>query len=114
MKRIFVSFCMLICLAFSVRSQTGIIILTEKYTNSHPLTDTVFVIDGSGNIVATPITHPENDIIQHDADLNVLINNIVNQGYQQMEFYPYQDTVPTWNNTRFINSIVRRIYFGIP
>ena len=92
-----------------LQAQTGIIILTERIQGTQPFRDTVYVIGTNGSITPTPIASPVTDAIQHDADLNVIINNIVNQGYQQMEFYPLVDTVFAPFRT-----YVRRIFFGVP
>lgn len=90
-------------------SQSGIVILTEQYTLSPPFSSTVHISMPNGTSNSTVIT-PENvSIAQHDIELNNLINNITNQGYQII-------TAPQgWGCYGCITNYgIRRIFFGVP
>ena len=64
----------------------------------------------NGNSSTTSITHEGVDVSQHDIDLNNIINNITNQGYQLVEFGE------SWGffGVGGTATGVRRLFFGNP
>lgn len=97
----------------SMKTQSeGIVILTEKYSEYLPFADTVFVIDKSGVVTTHPMTHEQLDLVQHDRELNIIINGIISNGYTRIDLIDWhtQDTLRPWNSPPFL---FRRMFFGI-
>ena len=109
MKIILLSFTLFI--SVFINAQSGVVILTEEFTTSgSPLVSEVHVTMPNGNSSTTSITHEGVDVAQHDIDLNNIINNITNQGYQLVEFGEGWGFFGVGGTA----TGVRRLFFGNP
>lgn len=73
-------------------SQNNVFIITEKFDGmiSAPTYDSIFVTDPSGVTNVQVIPHLNINLKSHNSALNIIFNNVTEQGYKMVENGPMQ------------------------
>jgi hypothetical protein len=109
MKKIILTFSLLITFAISISAQNGIIILTEEMMIASPYTTTVHVTLANGTITSSNIPSEQTSVANHDTALSSIINGITALGYKLIQ------APEGWGYYGLQNSRgVRRLFFAQP
>ena len=70
-------------IGYSSFGQSGMYLVTEEKSGpSSWSTSNIVITDPQGNTTTSTITHAQTDLASHFSELNVIFNDILNQGYE--------------------------------